>query len=360
MSRPRKDPRIKLQGHRAGHPFFDLIVDGKKFRLAASSQEEAAAEGASRYEQINLERNAQQTTQAAPGPRQPALKPETGPLREAVSAYLTSDTFALYKAGTIRQRRSMFDLIMQSPASNGRHVLGDSLLVDWLHGLDARDAVLRIMAGCGDKVEAARRRLIALDQFFRWLLSDEPHAAEARTAFRINSRTARNPCQDVEPPKRKRSKDGGGMRRGHTPFTNEQLEDWLKPAGRRRATSRCAPPDHGRAHATFTGGIAAWSRRRRMAGLTYIPTKGDDSAFRDGRPDPAVILLVPELEALIDDLPDRFTFIHSDFDRPYRSAAGFGNRVRKWRREAGPAREPIGPRHAQGHHTLVATKSSRF
>jgi integrase len=70
--------------------------------------------------------------------------------------------------------------------------------------------------------------------------------------------------------------------------------------------------------------------------LTYIPTKGDDSAFRDGRPDPAVVPLVPELEALIEELPaNRFTFIHSDFDRPYQSAASFGNRVRKWRREAG-------------------------
>ena len=89
----------------------------------------------------------------------------------------------------------MLDLIMQTPASNGRHVLGDSLLIDWLHGADARDAVLRIMAACGDKVEAARRRLIALDQFFTWLLSDEPQAAEARTAFRINVKTARNPCK---------------------------------------------------------------------------------------------------------------------------------------------------------------------
>jgi len=37
-----------------------------------------------------------------------------------------------------------------------------------------------------------------------------------------------------------------------------------------------------------------------------------------------------------DELPvDRFTFIHSEFDRPYQSAASFGYRVRKWRRDAG-------------------------
>jgi len=45
---------------------------------------------------------------------------------------------------------------------------------------------------------------------------------------------------------------------------------------------------------------------------------------------------VPELHALIDELSvGRFTFIHSEFDRPYQFAASFGNRVRKWRRDAG-------------------------
>jgi hypothetical protein len=83
-----------------------------------------------------------------------------GSLREAVVAYLRSDTFRLYKPATVKQRRSMFELIMRSSASSGCHVLGDSLLVDWLHGADARDAVLRIMGACGDKVEAAHRRAL--------------------------------------------------------------------------------------------------------------------------------------------------------------------------------------------------------
>jgi hypothetical protein len=95
-----------------------------------------------------------------------------------------AETFGLYKPATVKQRRSMLDLIMLTPAASGGHVLGDSLLVDWLYGTDARDAVLRIMGACGEKVETAHRRLIALDQFFRRLLSDEPQAAEARTAFR--------------------------------------------------------------------------------------------------------------------------------------------------------------------------------
>jgi len=337
MSRPRKLYRIK-KDHWNGRHFYDLLFDGKKFRLSATDSDAAEIEAAIRYKQITLERNAGHVGLAAPGPRQPALLPETGSLREAVAAYMKSSNFALYKATTVRQRRSMFELIMRSPASSGRHVLGDSLLSDWLHGIDAREAVLRIMGACGDKVEAAHRRLIALDQFFRWLLGDEPQAAEARIACKVNARTARNPCKDVEPPQRKRTKNGT-MRRGHTPFTNDQVAEWLEAC-------KDDPEQHRAVRLLQITGARISDLHRLNRGmikgtphgrvLTYIPIKGDDSAFRDGRPDPAVVPLVPELQTLIDELPaDRFTFIHSDFDRPYQSAASFGNRVRKWRREAG-------------------------
>jgi integrase len=337
MSRPRKLYRIK-KDHWNGRHFYDLLLDGRKFRLIATNQKAAEAEAATRYEQIILKRDAGHAAQAAPGPRQPALMSETGSLREAVVAYLKSDTFGLYKPATIRQRRSMFELIMRSPASSGRHVLGDSLLVDWLHGPDARDAVLRIMGACGDKVEAAHRRLIALDQFFRWLLSDEPQAAATRTAFRINASAARNPCKDVEPPKRKRTKRGT-IRRGHLAFTGDQIEQWLE-------ASKDDPEQHRAVRFLQITGARISDLHRLNRGmlkatphgrvLAYIPAKGDDSAFRDGRPDPAVVPLVPELQALIDEVPaDRFTFINSEFGRPYQSAASFGNRARKWRREAG-------------------------
>ena len=337
MSRPRKLYRIK-KDHWNGRHFYDLLLGGKKFRLSATNQEAAEAEAATRYEQIILRRNAGQVAQAALGPRQPAVRPETGSLREAVTAYLRSDTFGLYKPTTVKQRRSMLELIMRSPASSGRHVLGDSLLADWLHGVDARDAVLRIMGACGDKVEAAHRRLIALDQFFRWLLGDEPQAAEARIACQVNVRTARNPCKDVEPPTRKRTK-GGTMRRGHMPFTNTQVEEWLEASkddleqNRAVRLLQITGARISDLHRLNRGMIKGTPHGRV---LTYTPVKGTDSAFRDGRPDPAVVPLVPELQALIDELPvHRLVFIHSDFGRPYQSAASFGNRVRKWRREAG-------------------------
>src|SRR5262245_21375600 len=121
MGRPRKDYRIKLQGNRAGHPFFDLIVDGKKYRLAATNQYDAATEGAVRYQEIVDERQRRRAAKAPLGPHQLLLKPECGSLREAVVAYMESDTFGLYKLATVKQRRSMLDLIMRSPASSGRH-----------------------------------------------------------------------------------------------------------------------------------------------------------------------------------------------------------------------------------------------
>jgi integrase len=331
------DTSIK-KDHWNGRHFYDLLLDGKKFRLTATDKEAAETEAVARYQEIVAKREARQAAQATPGPRQPALTPQKGSLREAVAAYLKSDTFGLYKPATVRQRRSMFNLIMLTPAVSGQHVLADSFLTDWLHGPDARDAVLRIMGTCGEKVEAARRRLIALDQFFTWLLGDEPQAAAARIAFRINAKTARNPCKDVEPPKRKRTKNGA-MRRGHQPFTNDQVYEWLH-------ASKDDPEQHRAVRFLQITGARISDLHRLNRGmikstphgrvLTYTPTKGNDSAFRDGRPDPAVVPLVPELQALIDELPaDRFTFIHSEFGRPYQSAASFGNRVRKWRRDSG-------------------------
>src|SRR5215471_7874091 len=128
MSRPRKLYRIK-RDHWNGRHFYDLLLDGKKFRLTATNREAAAAEGATRYQEVVAERRAIRVARAASGPRQPAVTPELGSLREAIAAYFKSDTFGLYKPATVRQRRSMLELIMRSPASNGRHVLGDSLLV---------------------------------------------------------------------------------------------------------------------------------------------------------------------------------------------------------------------------------------
>lgn len=68
--------------------------------------------------------------------------------------------------------------------------------------------------------------------------------------------------------------------------------------------------------------------------LTYTCEKGKDSAFRP--PSIAVVPVVPELEALIAELPrDQFVFIHSEHGRPYSCTESLGNRIRKWRRAAG-------------------------
>jgi hypothetical protein len=116
-----------------------------------------------RYQQIATERQAARAAQAAPGPYQPAVKLQRGSLREAVAAYMTSGTDKLFKPQTDKQHCNHFKHILMTPASKGRHVLGESAAIDWLHGADAPDAVLRIMALCGDKAEQARRRLIALN-----------------------------------------------------------------------------------------------------------------------------------------------------------------------------------------------------
>src|SRR4029077_1454305 len=50
----------------------------------------------------------------------------------------------------------------------------------------------------------------------------------------------------------------------------------------------------------------------------------------------AVVPMVPELEALIAEVPaDQFVFIVSEYGRPSSCTEGLGNRIRKWRRAAG-------------------------
>ena len=69
--------------------------------------------------------------------------------------------------------------------------------------------------------------------------------------------------------------------------------------------------------------------------LTYTCTKGRGSAFRQAD-SIAVIPIVPELDALISEMPaDRLVFIHSAHDRPYSCTEGLGNRIREWRRDCG-------------------------
>jgi hypothetical protein len=337
MGRPRKDYRVQLDGYRNGEPFFDMLVDGKKYRLAAKDRKAAETEAAHRYKTFNAAREEARKAEAAPGPQRLPLKPDKGTLRKGITLYRKSYTYGLYKPLTMKQHASSLNIIMAMPASNGRHLLGDSLLTDWLHSTDASDAVGRIMAACGDKVWAAKHRRVALEKFFDWLLGKHPHAAEARAAILINAKTARNPCTGIEDPEPMATKNG--KRRGYTPFTSEQVEDLLHAykddAEKHRAirfelmtgarVSDLRRLNRGMIKATPNGRV-----------LAYIPTKGDDSAFRDGRPDAAVVPLVPELEGLIAEVPsDRFTFIHSKWDRPYLSDRSMSQTFRTWVREAG-------------------------
>jgi integrase len=129
------------------------------------------------------------------------------------------------------------------------------------------------------------------------------------------------------------------MRRGHTPFTNDEVAEWIEAC-------KDDPEQHRAVRLLQICGPRISDLHRLNRGmlkktpaclvLKYRPTKGDGSAFRDGPNPDAIVPVVPELQALIDDLPaDRFTFIYSEFNRPFKSAASFGNKVRKWRRNCG-------------------------
>jgi integrase len=330
MSRRKQDYRIKLSGYRDGQPFFDLVVEGRKYRLDAATREAAEGEAPARFAAVKA---------AAPVTRvaRPALDRhvQPGSLRAGFAAYFASETFRLYKPLTTSQRRSLVELILTTKVPSGRHTLGETKLSDWLLGPDAADSVRRIMSLCGAKAAAANHRLNALDQFFIWLLGPEPQAAEARLAFQVGKR-ATNPCRDVAKAQPRRSKEGT-FKRGYTPFTNDQVEEWLTAckddADQHRAVrlmlmTGARLSDLVRLNRTMIKSVEGGRV------LTYTCEKGRDSAFRPESV--AMVPLVPELEALIAELPrDRLVFIESEWGRPYSCTEGLGNRIRKWRRACG-------------------------
>ncbi len=270
MARRKQDYRIKLSGYRNGLPFFDLhIVGQRKFRLSATDKMAAEAEAKLRYAEVAAEI----ASRPAPPP-----KPKAPTLRQGVEAYLESDEFKRYKPLTVRQRQSMFRLILASPTSTGRSMLGDVELTHWVHHPDAPEAIMVMMAACKEKAEAARRRLLALDSFFRWLLSKGDHQAiRARADFGLNLKTMRNPCKGIEKPERK----GGG---GHQPLADDQIEDWLKACEDDREQHRAVRlmqmlgPRISDMHRLHRGMIKETDVGRV---LTWQQEKGKDSEYRE-------------------------------------------------------------------------------
>jgi hypothetical protein len=326
---PRKAYYVQRAGSRRdGSSFFDMVVDGRKHRLGATTREAADAEAKARYERLAAERAPAPTSRHVPA----------GTLRAGFAAYFASDTFALYKPLTQRQQRSHAELVMRTPTPSGSRELGDTKLGDWLTGREAPDSVQRVMSLCGSKAAAANHRLKVLNNFFRWLLSkSEPQAGGARLAFNVSAH-ATNPCRDVEKAKPKRGKDGK-RRTGHTPFETVQVEDWLddcKDDAEQHRAVRLMQITGARTsdlHRLNRGMIKTLPGVGRV--LTYTCEKGKGSAFRNAD-SVAVVPMVPELEALVAELPkDRFVFIHSENDQPHRCAEGLGNRIREWRRDAG-------------------------
>lgn len=157
--------------------------------------------------------------------------------------------------------------------------------------------------GGGTEAAAANHRLKALNQSFIWLLGAEAEAGAARLTLKVG-RDATNPCRDVAKATVKRSKDGTS-KQGYTPFTNDQVGDWLHVSKDDLDENRVV-------------------RLMLMTGARLRP------------PSIAVVPMVPELEALIAELPhDQFVFIQSEHGRPYSCTESLGNRIRKWRRAAG-------------------------
>ena len=329
MSRQKQAYRVKQTGYRNDLPYFDLLVpDRKARRLSATDKAAAIAEAAKLFPKIVAERP------VVPNPRHV----KEGTLRAAFNAYLASKAFDLYKPLTKSQRQSQINIVCALPAANGKRTVGDVELTHWLTHPDAPDAVRRVMASCGSKAAQANHLRKALDQMFVWLLDpDKAEAAEARLTFRISRKGTTNPCRDVAKAKPMRGSNGR-IKRGYTPFTSGQVDDWLTNA-------KDDPAEHRVVRLLQMTGARLSDLLRLNRGmikqtpdgkvLTYVCEKGKGSAFRS-TDSVAVVPMVPELEALIAEVPaEQFCFIVSEFGRPFSCTEGLGNRIRKWRRAAG-------------------------
>jgi integrase len=325
---PKKAYNVRQNGHRSdGTPFFDVILGSSKRRLDATTREAAEAEAKALYAKGDLKPNLAKL-----------IVRSSGTLRDAFVLYLASDAFKLYKPLTNTQRRSTIEIVLRTPVKSGRHSVGETKLIDWLHGPEATDAILHIMGLCGDKAAAANKRLQALDLFFKWLLKrNEPQAGAARLAFNVGPH-ATNPCRDIEKAEMKRDARGRA-RRGYQAFTGDQVNDWLidsKDNVQENRTIRLLQITGARLSDLYRlnrSMVKTLDNGERV--LTYTCTKGKDSAFW-AQDAVAVVPMVPELEALIDELPtDQLMFIVSEHGHAYSCPEGLGNRIRKWRRSAG-------------------------
>jgi len=324
---PKKAYNVHKNGQRAdGSPFFDMVIDGRKQRLDATTREAAEAEAKALF-----------TKGVKPPPVKPIAR-ANDTLRDAFLPYLASDDFKRYKALTNTQRRSTIEMVLKTPVKSGRHTIGETKLADWLHGPEAADAILHIMGLCGDKAAAANKRLQALDLFFKWLLKkSEPQAGAARLAFNVGPHAA-NPCRDIEKAEPKRDARGRA-RRGYQAFTGDQVNDWLRDSKddvQENRTIRLLQMTGARLSDLYRlnrSMVKTLDNGDRV--LTYTCTKGKDSAFW-AQDAVAVVPMVPELEALIDELPkDQLMFIVSEHGRAYSCPESLGNRIRNWRRTAG-------------------------
>jgi integrase len=337
MARPRKDYRVQLRYRRGDKELWELLALGQRILLKAGNKADAQTEGAERYQQMLT---AEKVSRATAGPLQPPLKPVAGTLRTAVTAYMESDKWKSYKPLTQLGMRSTLNMIMQHPAAApNRYVYGESPLSAWLQPPWGGEAVMRLMAACGSKVHAANKRLTHLDGMFTWLLGKKPEAVLARTKLGIGR--GMNPCLGIDKEEPRRD----GKRHGHLAFTEDHIETWLHASK--------DDPEHHRAvrlmqilgpRVSDLHRLNRFMIKTTPAGrvLTFKQTKGADSMYRDGAPPDIVVPMVPELQAIIDEIPlttrdgqPRSFLIHSTIDQPFMSPRSMSQKVRKWRADVG-------------------------
>lgn len=241
---------------------------------------------------------------APPAPAAPrTVRPDS--LRQLCRAYYGSAEFKALAPSTQAVRCNLLNAICRSTLSGGTE-RGDLpyKLMEPRHVRAIRDAH-------AEKPDAANGRVKALRQLFAWAVAAE--------------RAEDNPARDV--PLIRRATDGF-----HT-WTIEEVRQFeaAHPIGTRARLALALLLYTGARRSdivTFGRQMVRTEDGRRW--LHFTPAKG-----RGRHAKPQAIPILPALERVIEATPSgHMTFLVTDFGKPF-TAAGFGNRFRKWCDEAG-------------------------
>lgn len=291
-------PRVRKDRDRRGNVrlYFQAHRKARKVRIDAA---EGSAEFFARYHELLAEQSAAEVPAGGPGPPRPLA----GTFRWLCVEYMKAAVWNGLGEGTQAKRRKQMESIWDEPVHPGAaQTFGETDFVD------ITTKALRVLRDRkSDAPEAANHRVKILRGVFKWALIDEHVAA--------------NPARDL-----------AYIKTGSSGFHTWEVEEV-------RRYEACHPIG---TKARLALALLMWTGVRRsdvvLLGKQHVRNgwlKFRQVKGQRRKPKVTEIPILTELQEVIAASPcGELTFLVTDYGRPF-TAGGFGERMRKWCREAG-------------------------